>query len=177
MLWSRQISSGDIFSVVLVTAEVGVSLYRLVNLEVIYRELKETLTKVHTRQYCHHDVSPTNIILVEDAEFKIKPILIDWGLATKFGDTSFGFSGNVLFSSVRYDTATSIPYNGSYKYSGEDDLESLIYSICYVNHGLPWGDLQIDEARKINKARSSTFDICGELKFLFEDLQALRSIV
>lgn len=174
LLWYRQTLSASIFSVVLVTAEVGETLYRLVNLEVIYRELKETLTQVHACRYCHHDVSPTNIILVQDAATQFKPILIDWGLASKFGESSVGFSGNVLFSSVRYDTATSIPYDGSYKYAACDDLESLIYSICYVNHGLPWGHLQIDDACKKNKAQSSASAICRELEFLIEDLQALR---
>jgi hypothetical protein len=176
VLWSRDLMTPSLLSKVLVTAEVGVLLHSDTDLQIVYGLLKHTLTAAHARGICHHDVSPTNIILVENkAGPGSTPILIDWGLASKVGHHSRGFSGNPLFSSRRYDAACSASPFAPYRYTAMDDLESLIYSICYVNHRLPWADLQVDLARMENKAKSSVEQVCGKLEFLVAELQMARA--
>jgi hypothetical protein len=172
MVWSRNaLAAQSPLGKVLVTGEVGVLLNKtLADLSGVYVFLKDTLARVHAIGYCHHDVSPNNIILVTPGT----PMLIDWGLASRRGQCSIGFSGNPLFSSVRYDAAISSSQLARYQYTPEDDLESLIYSICYVHHGLPWGDMRVAMARAERKARCSTEEICGELHYLIPDLFQLR---
>jgi hypothetical protein len=172
MVWSRNaLAAQSPLGKVLVTGEVGVLLNKnLADLSKVYTTLKDTLARVHEKGYCHHDVSPNNIILVTPGT----PLLIDWGLASLRGQCSAGFSGNPLFSSVRYDTVCSSSSLARYQYTPEDDLESLIYSICYVHHGLPWGDMRVDMARAERKAGCGVDEICRELHYLIPDLTRLR---
>jgi len=168
-LWSRSIRKVDAFSTILVTKEVGAVLSRIavatLDLKDIYTQLKATLCAVHVRGYLHHDLSPSNIIIMDDGS----AILLDWGLAQKKGAPSKGFSGTKMFASVSY---SATPAN--YMYVPEDDLESLIYTLCSIHHELPWAKKTTDKARVQKKRETSVDAICGGLDFLKKDLTSLR---
>jgi hypothetical protein len=171
LLWSRYAPSvtSDVLRSIVVVREVGVLLHGRAELQTVYNQVKQTLIDVHEKGYFHHDVSPSNIILVGKGS-SVQPILIDWGLANKRGEVSVGFSGNPMYSSVAYDAW----HGPGYKYVASDDLESLVYSVCAVHHTLGWANCKADAARKDKKMRANAATICGALSWLEDDLRSYR---
>jgi serine/threonine protein kinase len=172
VIWSRNIKTAGILNTILITAEVGTILSGIAvaklnnNLKSIYEQLKTTLAVVHARNYVHHDISPTNIIMTDDG----RAVLLDWGLAKVLGAPCLGFSGTEMFSSVSYNTNPI-----GYQYTSKDDLESLIYTLCFVLRELPWASKQTQQARLKKKLQATVDEICGPLEFLKADLRTLRT--
>lgn len=88
-------------------------------------QLVDCLKRMHQRGWIHRDIKPENMLL--DSSRNI--YLTDFGFAVRQGNTS-GFRGTPEFAS-----------NGAY--SGhqpvlEDDLESLCWSLLYLESGKVW---------------------------------------
>jgi serine/threonine protein kinase len=118
---------------VLVTREVGVVLPAAslaahgLTLEQVFNNVYATLLAVHEQGFCHHDISPNNLIIVHGESASV--VLIDWGLAQLVGKESTGFSGTPIFSSLRYHKSPCGQYLAS------DDIESLIYGTAHGEGG------------------------------------------
>jgi hypothetical protein len=144
--------------------------------EVVYRRLKSTLAAAFGGGVLHHDISPDNIIVIDDEGEEAKekdpqPVLIDWGLAGKTGVQSKGWSGKRDFSSLAYDNAN---FDDGYEYDEKDDLEALIHSISSLHRPLPWQACKSDEEKVARKRRSTPEEVCGDLVFLLDDLRHAR---
>lgn len=79
----------------------------------------ELLTEMHRRRYLHRDISPDNLVMDSDGNYK----LIDFGAALGFGDS--GKSENVL----RKKGYTPLE---AYNPDSEGNPKSDIYSLCAV---------------------------------------------
>jgi hypothetical protein len=144
--------------------------------EVVYKRLKNTLAAAFKGGVLHHDISPDNIILIDEGE-EVKeedpqPVLIDWGLAAEKGVQSTGWSGKLDFSSLAYDNANFD--DDGYEYDEKDDLEALIHSISSLHRPLPWQACKSDDEKLARKRRSTPEEVCGDLVFLLEDLRYAR---
>lgn len=53
-------------------------------LAIIYTSAKKTLEDAHERRFCHHDVSPDNIV-INGRESNLAVTVIDWGLTQEYG--------------------------------------------------------------------------------------------
>ncbi|KAJ8760010.1 hypothetical protein K2173_010866 [Erythroxylum novogranatense] len=107
------------------------------------------LEKMHARGYVHGDVKPENFLLGQPATPQEKKLfLVDLGLATKWKDSGNGqhveydqrpdmFRGTVRYASVHAHLGRTA--------SRRDDLESLAYTLIFLNRGrLPWQGYQGD---------------------------------
>jgi serine/threonine protein kinase len=177
-LWSRDLKTSGAFNTVLVTREVGVVLPAAslaahgLSLEQVFNKVYATLLAVHEKGFCHHDISPNNLIIVPGESASV--VLIDWGLAQLVGKESTGFSGTPIFSSLRYHESPCGQYLAS------DDIESLIYTLCFVHYGsLPWSKAGLsNKERPAKKKKGTVSQICGvdfELNFLKDILRGVRN--
>ena len=62
-------------------------------LDEVGQQMKAALDFVHRSGYLHNDVTPKNIVIVDEKY----PMLIDFGIATKKGETVKGFRGTACF--------------------------------------------------------------------------------
>ncbi|KAJ8770895.1 hypothetical protein K2173_021810 [Erythroxylum novogranatense] len=106
------------------------------------------LEKMHARGYVHGDVKPENFLLGQPGTPQEKKLfLVDLGLATQWKDGSGQhveydqrpdmFRGTVRYASVHAHLGRTA--------SRRDDLESLAYTLIFLNRGrLPWQGYQGD---------------------------------
>jgi serine/threonine protein kinase len=103
---------------------------RVVNMGI---QMLSSLEKLHAVGFVHQDIKLDNICVKDDNYY-----LIDFGYAHRLEPTSSQkkkkeFKGNSMFSSHRkfYNSDVMNPY---------DDIESLLYLLCYCLCGfwLPW---------------------------------------
>ncbi|PWA60577.1 protein kinase family protein [Artemisia annua] len=112
-------------------------------------EALSILEKMHSRGYVHGDVKPENFLLGQPSTSQEKKLfLVDLGLATKWRESASGqhvdydqrpdmFRGTVRYASVHAHLGRTA--------SRRDDLESLAYTLVFLNRGrLPWQGYQGD---------------------------------
>ena len=105
-------------------------------------QILDLLEILHKNRFIHGDLKIENFVLGRDDPSKV--YLIDFGLAHEYVSESGvhiarqnlrSFSGNFLFASLNSCRG--------YTKSRRDDIESLLYLVCYYlnNKYLPWCDL------------------------------------
>ncbi|KAH9260366.1 hypothetical protein BASA81_001536 [Batrachochytrium salamandrivorans] len=133
-----QLESAVNESLVLVTTPAGVSLNRLpwgsFRNGQGFAHLALALQEMATRGVVHRDVSPGNIILVEEAGANSSLCLIDFGAAMMVpsGDSKRAYSGSKFFASDSVIRQLSSTWNQSIAYEFADDLESLVKTVVYM---------------------------------------------
>lgn len=103
----------------------------------------ESLWFLHSKGFIHRDIKPQNWC-VAAGRGRMKPYLIDYGLAKKFIDSNglhIPFrDGKSLTGTPRY---ASIPCMQGIEQSRRDDMEAILYQIIYLFKGkLPWQGLR-----------------------------------
>ncbi|KIJ58974.1 hypothetical protein HYDPIDRAFT_177956 [Hydnomerulius pinastri MD-312] len=105
-------------------------------------QMVSCLEFIHTRDFIHHDIKPSNLLLGTGSN-KDPIYLIDFGLAHVYRDHKtrrhipyrehLPFVGTKSFASINSHLGLEL--------SGRDDLEMLAYVLIYLLCGsLPWGD-------------------------------------
>ncbi|KAJ2475886.1 hypothetical protein IWW56_005205 [Coemansia sp. RSA 2131] len=110
-------------------------------------------TILKTSGYLHRDISPNNIMVVDDGE-RVRGLLIDFDYAVKTGEARITLAertGTLPFMSIRN------LQNSKVQRSELDDWESLLYVVCWLGvHGVSHDEQvaykqEIDAARKVDK--------------------------
>ncbi|KAJ2538792.1 hypothetical protein GGF49_005680 [Coemansia sp. RSA 1853] len=111
------------------------------------------LTILKKSGYLHRDISPNNIMVVDDGE-RVRGLLIDFDYAVKTGEARIALAerlGTLPFMSI------SNLQNSKVQRSELDDWESLLYVVCWLGvHGVSHDEQvayqqEIDAARKVDK--------------------------
>ncbi|KAJ2538793.1 hypothetical protein GGF49_005681 [Coemansia sp. RSA 1853] len=111
------------------------------------------LTILKKSGYLHRDISPNNIMVVDDGE-RVRGLLIDFDYAVKTGEVRITLAertGTLPFMSI------SNLQNSKVQRSELDDWESLLYVVCWLGvHGVSHDEQvayqqEIDAARKVDK--------------------------
>ena len=116
--------------------------YDLGRLTYTYAFQLSCLESLHSRNYIHRDVKPTNF-MIGTGEQNTQVFLIDFGLAQLFRNPSTRRHFPLVSG---LETVGTIAFASINSHSGQtqtrrDDLESLVYSIIYLCRGsLPWQD-------------------------------------
>ncbi|KAJ2118822.1 hypothetical protein IW147_006300 [Coemansia sp. RSA 720] len=110
-------------------------------------------TILKTSGYLHRDISPNNIMVVDDGE-RVSGLLIDFDYAVKTGEARLAIAerlGTLPFMSI------SNLQNSKVQRSELDDWESLLYVVCWLGvHGVSHDEQvayqqEIDAACKVDK--------------------------
>ncbi|KAH0833876.1 casein kinase 1, epsilon [Lanmaoa asiatica] len=141
---------------------------------------------IHSRNFIHRDIKPHNFLMGE-GESKDLVFLIDFGIAQRYRNPSsrihvpmrerLAFVGTPAFASV----------NGhhGFQLGRRDDIESLAYTLIYLQHGsLPWltrdGETpSCSTIRDVKQAFLSESEACGipnELAMVFHHARSLDFI-
>ena len=104
------------------------------------------LEHVHSRNYVHRDISPSNFVLGGEGN-ETKLFLIDFGHAKKFRTTSYIVPRRNSVAMPKAVVGTprfiSVHAHLSHEEAPRDDLEALGYIIIYLARGsLPWQGLR-----------------------------------
>ena len=103
-------------------------------------KLIEALRHIHDRGIVHRDLKPQNMMLSNDST-STQIFIIDYGLSKRYKDPVTGHipyqcNKKGLTGTPRY---TSVSSHMGAEQSRRDDLESLVYILCYLRTGsLPW---------------------------------------
>ena len=103
-------------------------------------KLISALKHIHDRGIVHRDLKPQNMMLSKDTD-STQIFVIDFGLSKRFEDPVTGHipyqtNKRGLTGTPRY---TSVSSHMGAEQSRRDDLESLVYILCYLRSGsLPW---------------------------------------
>lgn len=128
----------------LVIQQLPVTLARLTHIAPLPREdvarvavqVIDALEALHDKGWLHRDIKPENLMLDEQSA---TVYLIDFGLAKKFvrdGVHVTDVTRSGLLGTPRY---CSIPVHKNHTHSRRDDLESLLYTLQFIEDGhLPW---------------------------------------
>ena len=126
---------------------------------------------MHSRCLIHRDIKPENFLLgMKKKNYLI--YLIDFGLSKKYQDIKTNqhipyLTGKSLTGTARY---ASIYSHLGIEQSRRDDLESIGYTLVYLNKGcLPWqgikGKTKKEKYEKIYEIKNQTSieDLCSEM--------------
>eukprot|EP00027_Filamoeba_sp_ATCC50430_P000438 CAMPEP_0168557768 /NCGR_PEP_ID=MMETSP0413-20121227/9606_1 /TAXON_ID=136452 /ORGANISM="Filamoeba nolandi, Strain NC-AS-23-1" /LENGTH=557 /DNA_ID=CAMNT_0008588831 /DNA_START=63 /DNA_END=1736 /DNA_ORIENTATION=- len=138
---------------VLVTKPLGISIQNMVaerkftlQQAMTYMcDLIDGLEKAHSLGWYHHDIRPSNIILVKNMDNDNRAVLIDWGNATSVHACEETFHGTPAYSasSILRKHNKAEPYCYHMKY----EFESLAYTFLFMLLGhLPWHRAQTVDA-------------------------------
>ena len=112
-------------------------------------QILQRLEMMHKHGYVHRDLKPANMMVGKSSKGELNVIyLIDFGLTKKqsqvsaipHADTGSKVVGTAVYAGIN----AHLPGSNYYK---KDDLESLMYVLCYLGTGsLPWKILKPNEA-------------------------------
>lgn len=112
-------------------------------------QMLQRLESIHKYGYVHRDLKPANIMVGKNAKGEMSIIyLIDFGLTKKQNQVSNlphqDSANKVVGTAVYAGINAHLPSANYYK---KDDLESLMYVLCYIGTGsLPWKNFKANEA-------------------------------
>eukprot|EP00347_Sterkiella_histriomuscorum_P001694 403371036 len=128
-------------------------------------QLLQRLESIHKFNYVHRDLKPANILVGRNKSDQYLIYLIDFGLAKKQNQVSTlhqGEGGNKVVGTAIYAGVNAhLPGSNYYK---KDDVESMMYVLCYLATGtLPWknckaSDAGLDKMLKM-KAKISPYEL------------------
>lgn len=106
------------------------------------------IKSIHEMGLIHRDIKPDNFLLGKNENINI----IDFGFCTRYLDNHNNHiekrNSNSLIGSLSY---ASINAHNNIQLSRRDDLESLMYTLIYLNKGsLDWQDINGEIFNKIN---------------------------
>lgn len=115
----------------------------------------DALEALHSKGWMHRDIKPQNMMFHESLVY-----LIDFGLAKRYMelDSSDGIVKHIRNTPRKHVTGTprycSIKVHEGNTYSRRDDLESLVYTLQYLEDGvLPWMGLRGDKAKANDRSK------------------------
>ena len=141
-------------------------IFSLKTVTMIGLQMLQRLESVHRFGYVHRDLKPANMMVGKNSRNEATIIyLIDFGLTKKQTQQSnipHTESGNKVVGTAVYAAINAhLPTQNYYK---KDDLESLMYVLCYMATGnLPWKNLKptepgLEKMMKI-KVKISPYDL------------------
>ena len=125
------------------------------------------LCYIHSQNFIHHDLKPSNIIMGAGKHADIVYI-INYSLSKEFRhpDTYLHIPYNKAQSFVGTATFASIHSHLGFELGRCDDLESLAYILIYFLHGLlPWQGLEFEICNLVleSKRTTSAHSLCQGL--------------
>jgi len=140
-------------------------------------QMLQRLESIHKFGYVHRDLKPANVMVGKNSKGEPNIIyLIDFGLAKKQNQVSnipHGDTGNKVVGTAVYAGINAhLPGSNYYK---KDDLESLMYVLCYLGTGnLPWKNFKPTEVglEKMMKYKMkiSPFDLFNQMPVEFAQI-------
>ncbi len=111
------------------------------------QDLVDCIKAAHLCGWCHHDIRPSNIVIVQGNAAR----LIDWDAAVEKGTQESELHGaNLAYTSSKI--LKCLKKRNSWSFVPADDIESICYCFIFMLHGsLPW--LTIAEISDILKSR------------------------
>lgn len=102
----------------------------------IMKPIASAVAMLHKNHLAHYDIKPSNIILAHDDEGKIRPVLIDFGLAKHYDDGGEVTSSTLGLLGYSHGYAPIEQYTGITKFSPATDVYALGATLyhCLVGH-------------------------------------------
>ena len=96
----------------------------------LYSDLKSAVKYAHSKNICHCDIRPANIIVTTAANSSSQYILIDWGLARATGQVIHDHLGGIVFFhddivNLRYKKKSETPV---LPYKPDYDIQAVAYN-------------------------------------------------
>lgn len=112
--------------------------------------LIEAVATLHSNNIAHYDIKPANIMLSEEADGSLRPVLIDFGLAKHYDDAGQATS-SILAAGYSAGYAPLEQYAGISSFSPRCDVYALAATLyfCVTGHApKPAQQLRSDEVRR-----------------------------
>lgn len=142
------------------------------------------LQSLHMRGWVHNDIKPGNILLGAEGTSRERELyLVDFGMATRRHDELDGLASDRAVPSAAARVGSHL-YASLTAHEGRptrpvDDMESLVYVLCFLATGrLPWqGERREHVAQLKRRMRTDGCSSMGEGSEASRELQALWSAV
>jgi len=133
-----------------------------IDASIVKTQMMSCVKHIHTLGYLHRDLKPENFLFDKDNNLK----LVDFGLCKKFrNDDGSHIPLKTGKSIIGTPNFISLNIHNGYEPSRRDDVESILYILCYIEIGaLPWTQSNIHDIYVKKMQIVFDFILCEQLR-------------